>query len=297
MCDEGRFGFKYVHNPDRLVLPIAKSTSGRLSNDWSAVLLEVQSALRATAAANPGKLAAVLSPWMTCEEAFLLGKQMKSLSTKVRLAMGPVRIVGDPKRVDDQPAEETKFTIRAEKCPNRAGVAEILTHFEGKVLSFDDLKAMIAAGQVDSLYAVGGDREPWVTDADRGWLSKLKLLIVQDILPSPASDLAQYVLPAGSFVEKDGTFINHAGLAQAVQRAVRCPGEARPDLRILWDLAGRRGMFHAATVRAEIGSEIEALAALRSPSLGAAGRLLSEGPASESHAEWGAPGREAVSRA
>ena len=272
------------------MLPVAKGSNGHPANDWSAILPEIQRALSETvlsetAKSSPGKLAAVFSPWMTCEEAFLLAKYLKSLSKDVRLAMGPVRIVGEddryPKGVDGQPAEPTTFTIRAEKCPNRLGVAEILKHFEGSVVSFDDLKSQIAGGQIDSLYAVGGDREPWATEADRGWLSKLKLLVVQDILPSPASDLAHYVLPAGAFVEKDGTFINHAGLAQTIERSVRCPGEARPDGRILWDLAGRRGLFHAATVRIEIGSEIPALAALRSPSLGLAGRLLSEGPTTE----------------
>jgi NADH-quinone oxidoreductase subunit G len=212
--------------------------------------------------------------------------------------MGPVRIVGEddryPKGIDGQPAEPTKFTIRAEKCPNRAGVAEVLKHFEGKVVSFDELKAQIVDGQIESLYAVGGDREPWVTDTDRAWLSKLTLLIVQDILPSPASELAHYLLPAGSFVEKEGTFINHAGLAQTIQRAIRGPGEARPDGRILWDLAGRRGLFHAQTVRVEIGSEIEALAALRSESLGSTGRLLSEGPADEPSALPGTPSKQPV---
>jgi NADH-quinone oxidoreductase subunit G len=301
MCDEGRFGFKYVHNPDRLLLPIARTSNGRPANDWEAVLPAVQSALREAAKTRPSALAAVLSPWMTCEEAFLLARYMKSLAPTVRLAMGPVRSVGEddhyPKRVNGQPAEPIKFTIRAEKCPNRAGVAEILKHFEGKVVSFDELKTQINNGQIDSLYAVGGDREPWVTDADRTWLSKLKLLIVQDILPSAASELAHYLLPAGSFVEKDGTFINHAGLAQTIERSVRGPGEVRPDGRILWDLAGRRGLFHAATVRGEIGSEIEALAALRSPSLGPTGRLLSEGPATETPQKAGVLGEEVTSRA
>jgi NADH-quinone oxidoreductase subunit G len=283
MCDDGRFGFKYIHGPDRLVLPIARTSNGRPANDWHAVLPAVQSALREAATARPAALAALLSPWMTCEEAFLLAKYMKSLSRDVRLAMGPVRIVGEddryPKRIDGQPAEPTKFTIRAEKCPNRFGVAEILKHFEGKVVPFDELKGQVLGGQIDSLYAVGGDRDPWATDADRNWLSKLKLLIVQDILPSPASELAHYLLPAGAFAEKEGTFINHAGLAQVIERAIRGPGEARADGRILWDLAGRRGLFHAPTLRTEMSFEIEALAALRAGSLGPTGRLLSEGPA------------------
>ncbi len=219
---------------------------------------------------------------MTCEEAYLLAGYLKSLSTNVRLALGPVPVVGQddhyPKGVKGQPVEPIKFTIRAEKCPNRAGVAEILEHFAGRVVPFDELKTDITSGRIDSLFAVGGYNEPWLTDADRAWLSKLQLLVLLDILPSPASDLAHFVLPGGSFAEKDGTFVNHAGLAQSIERAIRSPGEARPDGRILWDLAGRRGLFHPQTVRQEIGSKIGSLAALRCVSLGPQGRLLSEGP-------------------
>jgi NADH-quinone oxidoreductase subunit G len=217
---------------------------------------------------------------MTCEEAFLLAKYLKSLSPQVRLAMGPVPVEGEddryPKGVDGRPLEKTLFTIRAEKCPNRAGVAAVLQHFEGKLVSFDAIKADFSAGRVEALYAVGGYRLPWLGDSDRSWLSAFKLLIVQDILPSPASELAHYVLPGGSFAEKDGTFVNHAGLAQEIHRAVRGPGEAWPDGRILWELAGRRGLFHAPTLRTEMGTEIEALAALSVGRLGPLGHMLSE---------------------
>jgi NADH-quinone oxidoreductase subunit G len=125
-------------------------------------------------------------------------------------------------------------------------------------------------------------------------LSKLKLLIVQDILPTVASGLAHYVLPGGSFAEKDGTFINHAGLAQEIERTIRSPGEARQDGRILWELSGRRGLFHAATVRTEIGADIASLAALRSESLASTGRLLSEGPAEKTPAATSLPSMQPV---
>ena len=36
-------------------------------------------------------------------------------------------------------------------------------------------------------------------------------------------------LPGGSFAERDGTFVNHAGLAQEIHKAIRSPGEAKPE--------------------------------------------------------------------
>jgi NADH-quinone oxidoreductase subunit G len=298
MCDDGRFGFKYIHDPARLVQPMARSTERGSLNDWPAILAALRESLRLQASRRPDALAAVLSPWMTCEEAYLLALYLKTLHPSVRLAMGPVRTLGEddryPKGVDGRPIEPTTFTIRAEKCPNRAGVSRILEHFQGKVVGFDEIKSEIAAGKIEALYAVGGDPGGWVSEGDQSWLSKLALLIVQDILPSAASEAAHFVLPGGSFAERDGTFINHAGLAQTIERSIRSPGEARPDGRILWELAGRKGLFHAPTLRTEIGVQIESLAALRHASLGATGRLLHEGPPTEAPASSSAPAAGAV---
>ena len=37
----------------------------------------------------------MLSPFLTCEEAYLLAKFFKGLSGEVRLALGPVPVVGE----------------------------------------------------------------------------------------------------------------------------------------------------------------------------------------------------------
>src|SRR5271156_3804444 len=72
MCDEGRFGFKYVHHPDRLEAPLALPKAGPPANDWPSVLAAVQTALKEAVQKNAAGLVGLLSPWMTCEEAFLL---------------------------------------------------------------------------------------------------------------------------------------------------------------------------------------------------------------------------------
>ena len=118
-----------------------------------------------------------------------------------------------------------------------------------------DVLGRAAAGDFAAVYLVGGDPEGWITDAQAAALEKVETVIVQDILPSPASRRATFVLPGGSFAERDGTFVNHAGLAQEIRRAIRGPGEARPDGRILWDLAGRRGLFNVGAAAAGNGRE------------------------------------------
>jgi NADH-quinone oxidoreductase subunit G len=216
---------------------------------------------------------------MTLEEAYLLASFLKSLSPKVSLAMSPARILGEddkyPKDVQGRPMEPVKFTIRAEKCPNRRGVEAVIRHFACDVVPMGDVLGRAAAGDFSAMYLVGGDPFGWITDQQAAAMEFLETLIVQDILPSPVSRLATFVLPGGSFAERDGTFVNHAGLAQEIRRSIRGPGEARPDNRILWDLAGRRGLFNAALLRREMGEAIESLRPLASGQLGEHGVRLS----------------------
>ncbi len=278
MCDEGRFGWKYIHAPERLKRPEIRSGGETTSTDWDLVLPAVRAALEGAVTHRPESVAAVLSPWMTCEEGYLLAKYLKGLSPRVRLAIGPVRVSGEddryPKDVHGKPIDPAKFTIRAEKCPNRRGIEIVLRHFQGEVIGFDRVLSDARSGAVDALYLVGGDPRGWLSDEQAKSLEKIKLMVVQDILPSAASARAQFVLAGGTFVERDGTFVNHALLAQGIRRAIVSHEDARPDGRILWDLAGRRGLFHTPTLRKEMAAEISDFGAIASGDLGATGVFL-----------------------
>ncbi len=274
MCDEGRFGWKYVQSDRRLTHPEQRSGGQIVSKDWDSVL----AALRSSLELAKSKLAVVISPWATVEEAYLLSKYVKRTAPGATLALGTVRNVGDddlyPKDIHGKPMLPTKFTIRAEKCPNRRGVEAVLAHTQGNVVSFTTVLDRIGRGEIDSLYVLGGDPEGWIADADVGKLDKLKLLIVQDLLASTASAKAQFVLAGAAWAEKDGTFVNHEGLAQAIHRGLRGPQDSRPDGRILMELSGRSGLFHAPTLRQEIAREIPALAALKTGDPGENGVML-----------------------
>src|SRR5262249_28756989 len=123
MCDEGRFGWKYIHGDQRLKLPELRQSGKTVSRDWEVILPVVRRALADMARREDKGIAAVLSPWMMTEEAYLLASYLKSLSPNAAFAMGLVRTVGEddkyPKDVHGRPVEPVKFTIRAEKCPNR----------------------------------------------------------------------------------------------------------------------------------------------------------------------------------
>jgi NADH-quinone oxidoreductase subunit G len=278
MCDDGRFGWKYIHSDQRLTVPEQRSGGQTVSKDWDAVLPALRSALKDAQLRAPGKFAAVISPWATVEEAYLLATFAKQISPDAKLALGPVRVDGEddlyPKDIHGKPVAPIKFTIRAEKCPNRRGVEAVLRQFAGSVVQFPAILEQIGRGEIDSLFVLGGDPEGWIDAADVSKLDKLKLLIVQDLLASPASAKAQFVLAGAAWAEKDGTFVNHNGLAQAIHRGLRGPGDSRPDGRILRELLGKSGLFHLSTMRQEIAGEIPELAGLIVGELGEDGVLL-----------------------
>jgi NADH-quinone oxidoreductase subunit G len=270
MCDEGRFGFKYINSKERLTAPLVQHDGKQMHVDWDAVLPRVRKELEGHANRPGTAIAAMLSPWMTCEEAYLFAKYMRGLSLDVRLGLGPVHRVGEDDRYPKGPrgehpaAGKETFTIRAEKCPNRLGVEAVIRHFQpaDSIPGMSDMVKLIDQGAITAAYVAGGYPRCWIDEAQATRLAKLELLIVQDILPSPASRVAKYFLPGGSFAEKDGTFVNHAGLAQAIHRAITQPGETRSDGRIFMELMERRGLFHAPTIRQEMAKEIAGFAAL-----------------------------------
>ena len=50
----------------------------------------------------------MLSPFLTCEEAFLLATYFKGLSTDVRLVLGPVPVVGEDDTLPEGRAAATR---------------------------------------------------------------------------------------------------------------------------------------------------------------------------------------------
>lgn len=101
---------------------------------------------------------------------------------------------------------------------------------------------------------------PLVSDPDIGHvreaLTAAEFLVVQDIFLTETAALADVVLPAACFAEKDGTFTNTERRVQRVRRAVPPPGRAREDLDILADLLERLGLPPADRTGAGVFAEL-----------------------------------------
>ncbi len=99
-------------------------------------------------------------------------------------------------------------------------------------------------GKLKAMYIMG--ENPMLSDPDLHHVQEafgnLEFLVVQDIFMSETAELADVVLPASCYAEKDGTQTNTERRVQRFRKAQEPPGEAKEDWKIFCELAGRMGM-------------------------------------------------------
>lgn len=245
MCDEGRYGYHHVHDEKRHDEQRMRDGDQLVTKEWTPLATALDERLRRTK-----RLAAVLSPHLTVEDAYLLAKYFRQLDSQARLYLGPVPVEGTDEKF------KNGFTIRAEKCPNRRGIEALLTHFTGKVPTFEDFLGDAAAGNIEGAWVTGGYKSPWHTAEAAESVSTLKLLIVQDMFDSPLWQQADFQLPGAAFAEREGSFVNFNNRLQAFTWAVRPPTGVRTEARLAWQLLKTPGMYNARAVLSEIAAEI-----------------------------------------
>lgn len=105
-------------------------------------------------------------------------------------------------------------------------------------LDFDGMMLAGREGNLDAMWIIGADP---ANDSRRAGeaLGRIPFLIVQDLFMTDTASMAEVVLPAASFAETGGSFINVTGRIQAIHRAVRPPGQAQPDWWIITQVAAR----------------------------------------------------------
>lgn len=117
-------------------------------------------------------------------------------------------------------------------------------------------------GDVKGLYIMG--ENPMLSDPDLQKVEKslksLDFLVVQDIFLTETAQLADVVLPAVSFAEKEGTITNTERRVQKMNKAIMTIGEGREDWRIISQLATLMGyQYMQYTSAKEILQEIAEL--------------------------------------
>ncbi|HBH61615.1 MAG TPA: hypothetical protein DDX85_07745, partial [Nitrospiraceae bacterium] len=178
----------------------------------------------------------------------------KGLDT-VLAAANLTNLLGEERTTLQIPAEysNTYGVYQMGVRPDDKGIAEML---------YDENKT------INAMYIMGEDPATTFPDSSN-ILNKLKaldFLVVQDIFLTETAKLANVILPASSWAEKDGTFTNTEGKMQNVYKIVNPAGQAVPDWMILKNLAlsmgSDLGIRNLSSLQEEIKADLPASSAV-----------------------------------
>jgi predicted molibdopterin-dependent oxidoreductase YjgC len=116
---------------------------------------------------------------------------------------------------------------------NERGIIELWPSSEANGLSLDQVAQGIGKGRYGALYLAGVFPPLGQTRPD--------ILVIQDCYRNANSQLADVILPAATWAETEGTFVNVEGRIQRFKRVLDPLGEAKPDWWIFCRLAERMG--------------------------------------------------------
>lgn len=116
---------------------------------------------------------------------------------------------------------------------NRKGIFEIEQTGRSKTKPVSQIIQAAQERKIKAIYAIGPVPLEEKTKAD--------FLLVQDSYLSDAAEKADVVLPAATFAETDGTFVNVEGRVQPSSNVIGLVGESKPDWWILDQLAKKIG--------------------------------------------------------
>ncbi|MBL8764690.1 MAG: (2Fe-2S)-binding protein [Phycisphaerae bacterium] len=250
ISDEVRFGWKHVHSDDRLGEPRRRQFGTPVGTEWGRALREAAEGLKKVVAGG-GRLLLMVSPMLSCEDAFALAAAARALDPRAGAAVGPIPTRGQDRvyPVGSAPDAPNAFRVYAEKAPNARGVRRVLEAVlgagSGGVLTYAQAVARLGKGGgssdiggviVTGNYTTGGWAGKELLDALAG-----KFVVAIDTLAGPISDGADVLLPGAPWVEKSGSFENARGMVQAFEQAIPPREGARAEAQIGTDLVHAAG--------------------------------------------------------
>ncbi|MEP7202000.1 MAG: formate dehydrogenase subunit alpha [Ilumatobacteraceae bacterium] len=123
------------------------------------------------------------------------------------------------------------------------------------------IHSVLQPNGVRGMYMLG--ENPFLSDPNinkvRKALTALDFLVVQDIFLTETAEFADVILPATSYLEKDGTYTNTDRRVQLGRKVMEPPGQARVDWQIVQDIAKRIGLRWNYQSPSEVFDEMVAL--------------------------------------
>ncbi|MEY3143412.1 MAG: putative NADH-quinone oxidoreductase subunit [Planctomycetota bacterium] len=257
ITDEVRYGWKFVHSDERLTMPAVKGRDPfdplKPMEAWQAAIAAVDSAMTSLRTVAKKNLALLVSPMLSCEDAFHLARYALSIDPDALLAVGPVPVNGQDKTFPGG------FTIRAEKAPNARGVRRVLEALAGgkPVANAQGFEQALASGKYGAALVTGNYPSNWVTPSMASALKGVGTVVAIDTLPNAVTAMATVVLPGAVWVEKAGSFENATNRLQGFEQAIDPVEFAKSEAQIALDLAGAHAgkpaaHYDAAATRAEM---------------------------------------------
>jgi len=132
---------------------------------------------------------------------------------------------------------------------------------DGPGMTSTEMMDAALEGQIRAMYIIGED--PVICDPNtsktRAALESLDFLVVQEIFLTATAKLADVVLPAAAWAEKDGSYTSMERRVQWIDKAVPAPEEAKEGLLIICEIAKRLGLDLNYTSASEVLEEINRL--------------------------------------
>ncbi len=217
MCDEGMLDYARIHEGR-----VLKAKIGGKPASMTAALKRVAKLMKGVPADSIG---VVLSAEHSNEDNFALLTLARDY-----LGTGHLFVTGKPDGEGDD------ILRHRDKNPNAAGVTAMCT--STPPLSMPVLLKSLEEGRITHVVALGSA----LPDPDRAdALSRAKVLVTLSTHDGPLSRAAAVVLPASSWAECDGTFVNAKGLAQESERALFPQGESQPAWKLVAALGAALG--------------------------------------------------------
>jgi NADH-quinone oxidoreductase subunit G len=267
MCDVGRFAYKAINAPTRLLHPQIRQGDALVQTGWPEAVQHAVTAMREHGGAAVGLLVA---PQGTNEDCYALARLAREVLGTAHVVLSP----GEPGVADE-------LLLQADRNPNTRGAQDVGLPAAATAERLDALAGAIEQGTVRVLYAVDTDLEAaFGAEKAARLAARLQCLILQTAHTRPGCAQAHVVLPAATYAERDGTFTNFQGRIQRINAAIARQGEALPGWQIATRLAQGLGQdwsySSAETVLADIAVAVPQYQGLSYAKIGDQG-LATEG--------------------
>jgi len=259
ISDEVRYGWKHIHADNRLRSPMRRQHGALVEDSYKRAYEDTIAGLK-RAVAGGRRLALLVSPNLTCEEAYALGTFAKLVDPQAIFGLGPVPVVGMDRSFPPGASEDTAFKVYAEKAPNARGVQRVLGAIGQMVLDAEAFFARVKQADIGAILATGNYRGDWASTEVLEAIHRApragegtggaagRFVVLLDTHGSALIDHADVVIPGATWAEKAGTFESARKMLQAFEQAIPVIELAKTEGQIALDLIAE---FHGTPGMAE----------------------------------------------